>query len=588
MMKKRKALSFILAVMMVFGTFSTALAETELEATSTNEMKFSDVSKHWGAAAINKWSGYGIINGYEGLFRPDDSITRGEMAVILDNMMDYQVAANNTFTDLKAGQFYTEAILKANEAGIIKGDGSTVRPTDKITREEAAVMLARAFAISESSGNGTFQDRGTIASWAIGFITTMQSKGYVQGTNNNFLPKSNVTRAETVTMIDNIVKAYYTTAGTYTENVAGTAVVKVSGVILKDITISENLIIAEGVGLGQGEVTLDNVTVLGSKVVRGGSDVIPELSIEDYYPLNNNAKYDYEGTGNEYASYEVFVEYTSANKIQQRVDNGGTVMARVLELKDGKLTRLLSKGETYYRENLLDRKDGAEEIILMEPLQKGTTWTLADGRVRSITSISTQVTTPLGTYDAIEVVTEGPNGNVTDYYAKNIGLVKSIFASEGVEVVSSLKSMEVNATRVELLQFYFPNVEQGKIYLKNKQVFFKTNDITAEVLEKAYKAAIVSNLNLVFGVNTKINRLKLNDGGKVEIDLNTAFVAEMNAGAAYESMILQCIANTFGNYYNVEEIILTIDNHVYSSGHIELKEGESIHVNYEGVIELDV
>lgn len=588
-MKNRKVFAFVLAVVMVFGTFSIAFAETELETTSTNEISFTDVSNHWGADAIVKWSGHGIINGYEGLFRPNDSITRGEMAVILDNMMDYQVAANNTFTDLKAGQFYTDAILKANEAGIIKGDGATVRPTDKITREEASVMLARAFAISESIGNGTFKDKEIIASWAIGFVTTMQSKGYVQGTDNNFLPKTNVTRAETVTMIDNIVKGYYTTAGTYTENVAGTGVVKVSGVILKDITISENLIIAEGVGLGQGEVTLDNVTVLGSKVVRGGADMIPEvLGIEDYYPMNNNARYVYEGKGNEYASYEVFVEYASGNKIQQRVENGGTVMARVLELKDGKLTRLLSKGETYYRENLLDKKDGADEVILMEPLQKGTTWTLADGRERSITSTSTQITTSLGTYDAIEVVTEGPNDKVTDYYAKNIGLVKSIFTSEGMEVISSLKQMEVNATRVELLQFYFPNVDHGKIYLKNKQIFFKTNDITSEILEKAYKDAIVSNLNLVFGVNTKINRLKLNDDGKVEIDLNAAFVTEMNAGAAYESMILQCIANTFGNYYNVEEVILTIDNNVYSSGHIKLKEGESIHVKYEGVIELDV
>ena len=71
-------------------------------------------------------------------------------------------------------------------------------------------------------------------------------------------------------MINNIVKAYYTTAGTYTENVAGTAIIKVADVTLKGITVSENLIIAEGVA--KGDAYLDSVTVKGDTVVRGGGE----------------------------------------------------------------------------------------------------------------------------------------------------------------------------------------------------------------------------------------------------------------------------------------------------------------------------
>ena len=95
------------------------------------------------------------------------------------------------------------------------------------------------------------------------------------------------------------------------------------------------------------------------------------LKIQDYFPIQENVRYVYEGVGNEYASYDVTVEFTSDNKVQQRIDNGGTVTARVIEIKDGKLTRLLSRGEQYNSENLLDQVD-EEEVLLMEPLEKGT------------------------------------------------------------------------------------------------------------------------------------------------------------------------------------------------------------------------
>lgn len=270
-MKKQKVLSLIVVSAMALSSFSTPFAETDTDLAAVNPAVFQDVTGHWAEAAIYKWSDYGIINGYAGLFRPNDSITRGEVAVILNNLMDYQTAAQNTFTDLPAGQFYTDAVLKANAAGVVKGFETEIRPSEKITREEAAVMLGRAFAVEESAnGAMSFADAASVSSWAKGYVASMEAKGYLQGRNNYFQPKENVTRAETVTIINNIVKAYYKTAGTYAEDVAGTALVKTSGVILKGITISGNLIVAEGVG--QGDVTLDSVTVKGNTVVRGGGE----------------------------------------------------------------------------------------------------------------------------------------------------------------------------------------------------------------------------------------------------------------------------------------------------------------------------
>ena len=266
----RKAFAVLVAITLVFGSFSFSFGADDVNTASSNTTAFTDLSGHWAAGAINKWAGYGVISGSEGLFRPNDPITRGELAVILDNMMDYQVKASNKFTDLQSGKFYTDAVLKANAAGIIKGDGTTVRPNDKITREEAVVMLSRAFAVKETSSGNAFTDAAGIAAWAKGAVCGMEAKGYVSGYNGKFEPKADITRAAVVTIIDNIVKAYYTAAGTYTDNVAGTAIVKVSGVTLKGVTVSENLIIAEGVA--DGDATLDSVTVKGDTVIRGGGE----------------------------------------------------------------------------------------------------------------------------------------------------------------------------------------------------------------------------------------------------------------------------------------------------------------------------
>ncbi len=57
----------------------------------------------------------------------------------------------------------------------------------------------------------------------------------------------------------------------------------------------------------------------------------------------------------------------------------------------------------------------------------------------------------------------------------------------------------------------------------------------------------------------------------------------MNAGAYYESMILQSITNTLGMYYGIEKIYITVDGNPYESGHIQKNEGEPFTINFENV-----
>ena len=305
------------------------------------------------------------------------------------------------------------------------------------------------------------------------------------------------------------------------------------------------------------------------------------LRIADYYPLQENVRYVYEGKGNEYASYDVFIDYLADGRIQQRVNNGGSEVVRVLELKNGQLTKLLSKGEIYYRENFLNTSGENPGVLLMEPLAVGTTWKLPDSSVRKITGTAVDVSTPAGNYKAIEVTTEGQYSKTVDYYAKGMGLVKTVFNPGDNAVISSLSKIEQNVPLVQTVSFFYPNGDEEKIYSVDKQVSFKTNDVTRRILETAYKETPLQGLGKVFSANTTINSLYLNSDGIVYIDLNSAFVKEMNAGSAYEGMILQSVADTFGKYYQAAKVILTIDGKLYESGHFAFKQGEALTVKLE-------
>lgn len=305
--------------------------------------------------------------------------------------------------------------------------------------------------------------------------------------------------------------------------------------------------------------------------------------ISDYFPMEQDTRYEYEGAGNEYASYESYTDYVDQNRMQQMMDNGGTVSVRVYELKDGKLTSIYNRGEVYYRENLLEQSDGSGEVLLMEPLKEGTSWKLKDGRQRTITKVSAEVKTPMGTYPAIEVLTEGGEGTNIDYYAKNIGLIKTLYQTGGLEVSSSLKALEKNVPRDETVRFYYPDRKSGTISYVSKEVSYHTNDVTAQVLEKKYKDAVNETFGVVLTTNAAIKSLQLDAENKVRIDMNKAFLEEMNAGAGYEEAILNCIANTFGQYYRSNGVILTVEGEPYSSGHIIMKEGEALPVDLETI-----
>lgn len=167
----------------------------------------------WAINPIETLAGAGIVNGLEGnRYEPARAVTRAEFAALLTRIMGVQAESNSTvtFPDVKAGQWYTDVVAVATKKGWIRGyEDGTFRPNNVISREEMAVILVRANQWSTSASQLAFTDKGTIQSWAIGAVTTVTEKALVNGyPDNTFQPKNSASRAEAAVIL-------YRMAGTH-------------------------------------------------------------------------------------------------------------------------------------------------------------------------------------------------------------------------------------------------------------------------------------------------------------------------------------------------------------------------------------
>lgn len=338
-------------------------------------------------------------------------------------------------------------------------------------------------------------------------------------------------------------------------------------------------------------IVLTAVLYTGCKPSDNGNngDGNKKYTISDYYPFEANTKMVYQGSGNEYASYSEYVDYIKGDKMQLRVDNGGTVLAQVFQIKDGELIKLNSEGEYYHKEDITAMEGKKNEVMLKEPLEKGTNWKLANGTKRSITAVDVEVTTPSGNYKALEVTTEYADSVTKDYYAVGKGLVKTVFTSGGSEVTSSLKEYTKNASFDHNLKIYNFKVTATDIQLVYKQITasLKTNEEIKDVFQKYFMEPLGSGTGQLISKNTKINKIYKNtETGKVYIDFSKEFVSEMNAGTTKETGVLRSVTNTIGSYYNVDKVVITIDGQPYESGHILMEKDEAFNTDFNNVIEV--
>ncbi|HFJ9439608.1 S-layer homology domain-containing protein [Bacillus sp. BLCC-B18] len=150
---------------------------------SNNDTVFTDVPKdHWSKVAIDYLAAAGIYKGYgNGKFGFGDNITRGQVASLVNRYLGLKAddKQGNMFSDI-TNHMFEKDIKAIAQAGIMKGDGTgTFRPDDVLTRYEMAVILQKAFHL-EFKGQEKFKDVPK-GHWAYEAVNTLRSNRIAQG-----------------------------------------------------------------------------------------------------------------------------------------------------------------------------------------------------------------------------------------------------------------------------------------------------------------------------------------------------------------------------------------------------------------------
>ena len=264
----KKIIAVFIAIVIVFGTIPIDVFANN----SQEPAKFEDMPENWSRAALENAVENGLLSGVDGKIMPNEKLTRAQMATVITRAFGAKDKGNiSKFSDVKASDWFYDSMSKAYKMGVIKGSNNKLNPKEPITRQEAFVMIARAFKLESADVlNKSFEDTDQISDWAKEEVYSVINNEYIQGSNGKINPKGNITRAEFAQVFYNIVKEYIQTEGTYKNLAKGNIMVSVPNVILKDLTIEGDLIIGDGVG--EGDVILDSVKVRGRIVVRGGGE----------------------------------------------------------------------------------------------------------------------------------------------------------------------------------------------------------------------------------------------------------------------------------------------------------------------------
>lgn len=184
------------------GIVTIALGGTALAS------NFSDTNQHWAASKIKNLSNSGIIRGYEdGSFKPNNTITREEAAVMLSRYLGGEGnVEESTFKDVSELEWSFDSISNLEARAVVSGypDG-TFRPKSNVTRAEFVTMICNMgeWKDIEIKGDTSFSDMES--HWSKHYVKGMSDlvNGYNDGT---FRPDSYITRAEAATMLSNIIE----------------------------------------------------------------------------------------------------------------------------------------------------------------------------------------------------------------------------------------------------------------------------------------------------------------------------------------------------------------------------------------------
>lgn len=188
-------------------------ADVKVMKVVNKDRTFADVASHKNQKAIEALASRNIINGKtDTTFDPDATMTRAEFATIVVKALGLSPKADNTFADVSSKKWYAGYVGTAYKSKIVTGTSATTfNPNGEITRQEAAIMVARAAALCgmDTKLDGTtiqdtlaqFTDYLDAATWAKDSLAFCYSNDILNQSDLEILPKTKIKRCEISEML---------------------------------------------------------------------------------------------------------------------------------------------------------------------------------------------------------------------------------------------------------------------------------------------------------------------------------------------------------------------------------------------------
>ncbi|GMQ64947.1 GLUG motif-containing protein [Vallitalea maricola] len=266
----KKIVTIIMALVLTFST--TAYAN--------GPNTSSDIEGHWAEKTMKKWVNLGLLKGYSGgQYKPDEIITNVEFIALINRIYGFYERIEENYQDVKDNKWYEKDTAIAKNSEYMKWHKKNIlNPDNGITREEVSAVVAIIMDLQGTENLekiAEFKDYKQIGEWSKAYLDALIDGQYLKGfPDKTIKPKGVITRAEAITILDNVVGTLIKKQGEYgkdkKQTIEGNVTLNTDNVKLKNTVINGDLIIAKGVK--KGSIQLENVVVKGRILIDGGKE----------------------------------------------------------------------------------------------------------------------------------------------------------------------------------------------------------------------------------------------------------------------------------------------------------------------------
>lgn len=420
------------------GTVSAAVVASAIAPVAS--ASFTDVTAdNVHAGDINTLVEKGYIKGYpDGTFKPKNSLTRGEAAIIFSRILkDAGVTQKGAgFPDVPASKAeLAEAVAIVQAAGIMTGDEKgNFNPNANITREQMAKVVVEAFKLTKPANYTTkVTDLDKAAPWAREYIQVLEANGVTK--NTEFMPKQNVTRAQFASFVVRAMDVKKEVSA------ADITAVKLVDEKTLEVTFNGELKEVKKEDFAIQGVEIESVSIKAAAAAEAKTTVVV---IKTKTALEEGKSYSvsYKGQTTDKAKVDVPV-------VTPKVESVSAINAKQIEIK---FNKAVDTSTATNKSNYKIQRNADASASTLAVRDAGATVTVSeDGKTVTITTtagVNTQFGVTTGTpFKFIVENIKDKNGKSVESYTTNL-VVNDTVAPTLKEVKSTAKSTTTKVTLV--------------------------------------------------------------------------------------------------------------------------------------------